>query len=603
MIKLLRVCLLLWAAAVLCVATAALAIDVNVGRATCGTTIPIDSQWLLDPAWSYQRLALGSSSRGTNTAETDMYLGRMPISAAMADVLRTEAGMNPRSVAVFELGPRRQPADDCTVYWRPLQAAMSSVEATAARVLILDAPNTLYVCAPSTEVEVILHSAQTTSVLLPAGTTSGAAHSLSFSTKGLRWPVEFRVPSNCTVLMLLLVNRQGTIREWYVWIPATVYTAVMTLLVAAVVVFSRDLSAGMIVALVALLFFGYLGSCVGLVVELLVWQTALGRMFPFPDAVTLYCCLPIYYMLLFALLLVRLRYRGILFHAMLRLSVYGLNCALCCGYWIAGYIVLGSLTLLQFLLSNLFLSIAYSYFVITLERSGLCGEPLSNAVGFLWVAPLTPFAPCALMYYDLYAIEKNDRLAPGTAAAVKEAVAMYNILTSFPLLLLQNVWGIALLAAATAYHMPFAVSLFAVILLSSVHFVLLVEQYGKMYRRWRHHSDIAGGNERGPASSCSTFFSCFSCWGFMWLSVGRCVRNGRERASAEADAAKRLFATVSPSGERTVRMSPESAHYAAERATPMRTVGNEMTNMRVSARRGDERVLQNDDYWPTSIGL
>ncbi|ORC86166.1 uncharacterized protein TM35_000302060 [Trypanosoma theileri] len=583
--------------------SAVVAVDVSVGYATCGTTIPIDSQWVTAPVWSLQKVSFGKLSRYNDIIETEMLLAKIPVSDAVANVLRSEAGMILNNIIVFELNPERYVISGCSFFWDPLKAGLDGVEATTARVLAFDSHSTTQSCSNTTGVEIITSSTSKSSQFIPIGTEGGVAHSLSFSTRKIKWPVTFRVPSKCTVRMLLLLDREGSIHHWYVWIPATAYTGVTVLLVIAITVYPRDISIGITTIVFFFIFLGYVGSCVGLVVEVVAWQSAIGRMFPFPNAVTLYCCLSVFYLILLTLPLIRRPHRGILFHAILRFAVYGANCALCCGYWIAGYIVLGSLALLQFVLSNLILTVTYSYFVQILERAGVCAEYLTTAVGLLWFAPITPFAPCVLMYSDLYIIEGNSRSNPHIASIVKEAVVLYNALTSSPFLFLQNIWGIALLVTATVYHMPFAILLFVLLLFAIVHVVLSVQEYIRAHRRWSRCVDLETVERMYSSphrhNRSSSFCCCCSRWCFLWLSLEHVMRSARHRALIEEDNTRRCLMSVTELDNRPVRVSTDVAFNSCDE-----TVMSSGTQFPSPDHNGNEQErTEGNAYWPTSVSM
>ncbi|RNF07791.1 hypothetical protein TraAM80_03165 [Trypanosoma rangeli] len=526
----------------------------TVVEATCGTTIPADSQWMVGPAWAFQRPALGARSLPTPLAGSELRFGRASLGSEIEEIIHSEAGMNPNMVVIFELNPHFHAANKCKFLWNPLEAAIDGTETTAARVFALAVTGINASCQTPSQIEVTLQYNQEVSYFIPVDVGKSTTYSLSFSTRDMRWPVLFHVSPNCVVYLLLLTNRQGSIHKWYAWIPATIVTVMVLLLVTTMMLFWRELPPAATAMLLTLLFVGYLGSCIGLVMEVLSWQSVLGRVFPFPDAVTLYCCLPIFYLLMFLLVLLRNRYSGVLFHALLRLAVYGLNLALCCGYWVAGDVLLGSLTLLQFLLSNLFLSAAYSYFAVILGRAQLRVEPISGALGFLWFAPLTPFAPCLLMYYDLYIMQASSQ-APGALTSIlQKAVVMYDTMTSFPLLLLQNVWGIAMLATVTSYHMPFLILLFTALLFFTLQSVVSIGQYAKLRRRWIRRGDIT--ERRG----CFVFFCD---WFRLWGSLERCIRGDNCQRPAEPETRRvcHLMATMSADGPDGA--SPEASVWQA----------------------------------------
>ncbi|RNF21006.1 uncharacterized protein Tco025E_03545 [Trypanosoma conorhini] len=560
------------------------AAELAVVEAACGSTIPADSQWVVGPLWSFRPLAWGPLAR---LADPKLRFGRVSVSREVEDIVRSEAGVNPSGVVLFELNPLFHAVNECLFYWNPLKAAMDGTVATAARVIALAVTSLNASCPTPSQVELTLQYNEKVIHFLPVGVGQSTTYSLSFSTRDLRWPAFFKAPPSCVVYLLLLTNRQGSIHRWYAWIPATVFTGAALLLVTTVVLFRYELPPGTTAMLLTLFFVGYLGSCIGLVMEALSWQSALGRMFPFPDAVTLYCCLPFFYLLALLLVLLRHRHCEVLFHAMLRLAVYGLNFALCCGYWVAGDVLLGSLTLVQFLMSNLFLSAAYSYFAVILGRSQLRAEPISSALWFLWFAPLTPFAPCLLVYYDLYMMQTGSQ-PPGTLnSMLQKAVVMYDTLTSFPLLFLQNAWGIALLATATSYHMPFLVILFAALLLFALHFILSVREYAKLRSRWVRQGDLTEG--RG----C---FGFFCDWFKLWAALERCVRDVRRQRPAELETRRECRSMAAMGGERPAGAPPEAPAWQAHRPNE-----EELSYLPSSTDLENEGEQRKEDYWPASV--
>ncbi|ESL07567.1 hypothetical protein TRSC58_04741 [Trypanosoma rangeli SC58] len=559
----------------------------TVVEATCGTTIPADSQWMVGPAWAFRRPALGARSLPAPRAGPELRFGRASLGSEIEEIIRSEAGMSPSRVVIFELNPRFHTANKCKFLWNPLETALDGTETTAARVIALAVTGINASCQTPSQVEVTLQYNQEVSYFVPVDVEKSTTYSLSFSTRDIHWPVFFHVSPNCVVYLLLLTNRQGSIHRWYAWIPATILTIVVLVLVTTMMLFRRELPPGATAMLLTLLFVGYLGSCIGLVIEVLSWQSVLGRMFPFPDAVTLYCCLPIFYLLTFLLVLLRNRHCGVLFHAMMRLAVYGLNLALCCGYWVAGDVLLGSLTLLQFLLSNLFLSAAYSYFAVILGRLQLRVEPISSALGFLWFVPLTPFAPCLLMYYDLYVMQASNQEPGALASMLQKAVVMYDTMTSFPLLLLQNVWGIALLVTVTSYHMPFLILLFTALLFFTLHFIVSVGQYAKLRRRWIRRGSIT---ERGGC------FAFFCDWFRLWGSLERCVRGGHCQRSVEPETRRVCHLMAGVSADRPDGASPEASAWQA-----CSDNAEEFLYLPSSTELENEGVQRKENYWPASV--
>ncbi|EPY20616.1 hypothetical protein STCU_08914 [Strigomonas culicis] len=398
--------------------------------------------------------------------------------------------MSADSVLVFQLGGNAAAsATNCAVTFNPLSAAMASVIATEMRVTLLQVVNSTGLC-PSPTVLQLYKTAPIASLQAtqPAGSGSSVfSPSLTFSTEGddASFPIYATFNPNCRLQVLLLLNRQGDIKKWYVWIPTTVYTSVVTALVIPLFFFQTTIPPGLCGLLIFLIFLGFFGSCIGLVMELLLWQSSLGRMFPLPPSVTLYCCLPILYMLYMFSLLFRASNSGtLIFMAMLRLFVYGINCALCVGYWVAGYVVLGSLSIAQFFVTNAILTGYFAYVSVRFNQSPVGRIAIGQSFALLWCVPVTPFACCALAFYDLYALSRGEAYREG-GLRIRDVVRVYNLQMSIPLFFFQNVCGIALLATATAYHMPLVVLLFPSLFLWGLHTIYVIDQYMRECRRWR----------------------------------------------------------------------------------------------------------------------
>lgn len=491
-------CLVLVVASVLLAVTVTTA--VHVGRLPCGGTIPVDSQFLLDPTWSLTayRDAIQTGSGVGLTVSSE------PLSSSLKQVIEAESGMNPSSVIVFTLQPEAGASNStCVFYADPLRAAMAGTIARSARFVVLQAQSSANgVCVFPLTVSLSPNS--------PPGTSSSNltidiqvsgqevplfSPSVSFGVDSMPWPVVVNFSTDCEVSVLLLVNREGDIRPWYVWIPTTVFTAVVTVLLLPTVLARSRLPAPVVGIFIMVVFLGFFGCCVGLVIELLSWQSALGRMFPFPASVTLYCCLTVLYILYFIPLVYRSGHNSVLLMGVLRLLVYGLNCALCVGFWVAGYVVLGSLALFQYVVTNGILTWYFAWVSVRLQRPmtrGGSDPTLPNAFVYLWFAPFTPFAPCALLYFDLYCMT-SKKVRMHSERRIRDVIYLYNAQMSLPLLLFQNVYGVAVLAAATAFHMPLIIVLFVALFMWGIHAVYTIEQYAREQRRWKRRGLVRSG--------------------------------------------------------------------------------------------------------------
>lgn len=459
---------------------------VNLVLLPCGATVPIDSLTPLDPIWSLstyrdklQELS-GSSFR----------VQKASISGNQANILSAESGVNPSVLTLFQIGNSFPQPPNCSCLLDPLAGAPSSTTIKSTRLAFLGLTNVLYSeggCADPVTVTVLAGDRDTT-IAVPVDREEGYVASVSFSVSKGGWPITVSFPSNCSLQLLVLTDRAGEL-SWFAWIPATVYTSIILALTLPAIILRQKLPVIVTVVLVAIVYIGYLGCCIGLVSELVLWQTSIGRMFPFPPPVTLYCCLVVLYILLMGFLVCSQKHYYVMMTAVSRLLIYGLNCALCIGYWIAGYILLGSLALLQYVVTNGVLTWYFSYLTVRLRHAlphpgGIVsGSGFSNTFAMLWFVPFTPFAPCTLMYYDLLFIE-------GHADSQKQlrwcdAIRFYSVLLSLPMVVIQNIWGVALVATATAFHMSFVVVLFAAVLLWSLHCIYSLEQYVRERKRWR----------------------------------------------------------------------------------------------------------------------
>ncbi|CAM66442.1 conserved hypothetical protein [Leishmania infantum JPCM5] len=373
---------------------------------------------------------------------------------------------------------------------------MDGVVSRGARLTFLNAdPTESEACSSALNVSLQPHQGNATWVYFARAKLAHSNSITLVSASGVTWPMTLTFSSECAIQLILLLNRYGAIDRWFVWIPTTAYTGAVVVILLPVVLLRSRLPIHLAGVCLFLVFLGFFGSCIGLVVELLQWQSAVGRLYPFPDSVTLYCCLCLLYTLLFVPVLYRQGNNTILFMGVTRLLIFGLNCALCVGYWIMGFVVLGSLAVLQYLVTNFILTYYYAYVSVYLRRAvkGTSSLPkFSNNFVYLWCAPVTPFACCALMYYDLYLLTHSNVERDPVAARMQDVVRIYNAQLSLPLLFVQNVYGVALLATACAYHMPFFTLLFVALLLWIVHSIYVVEQCTKEWARWHRRGRSLG---------------------------------------------------------------------------------------------------------------
>lgn len=467
---------------------------VRVGVTRCGGIIPIDSQYFLDPVWPFTTFR----NRIERLSNDSLVFEKRFVSERLKEQVMMESGADLSSVTVFEIVPTtgksidatgsRSPSELCSVSLDPLAGAMVGVVSRGARLTFLNAdPAESAACSSALNVSLQPHQGNATWVYFARGKFAYSNSITLVSASGVTWPMTLTFSSECPIQLIVLLDQYGAIDRWFVWIPTTAYTATVVAILLPVVLLRSRLPVHLAGICLFLVFLGFFGSCIGLVVELLQWQSAVGRLYPFPDSVTLYCCLCLLYTLLFVPVLYRQGNNTILFMGVTRLLIFGLNCALCIGYWIMGFVVLGSLGVLQYLLTNFILTYYYAYVSVYLRRAvkGSSSLPkFSNNFVYLWCAPVTPFACCALMYYDLYLLTHSNVERDPVAGRMRDVVRIYNAQLSLPLLFFQNVYGVALLATACAYHMPFLTLLFVALLLWIVHSIYVVEQCTKEWARW-----------------------------------------------------------------------------------------------------------------------
>lgn len=533
---------------------------VRVATVPCNGTIPIDSQYNLGSIWSLAtfRRKIVRLSGGI------MRFREQSVDGAEKSRLVMESGLNADSIVVFEVAPTAASASGsasslagsplCSVTIDPLRGAMDGTVSRGARFFVVSARETDgAVCSLPFDVSLADSSGRSSIRLSFDGTETIFSESAIFGVVNqATWPLTASFNSQCTLQFILLVDRYGAINRWYVWIPTTVYTAVIVALFLPVIALRQRLPVHLAGLFLFLAFLGFLGSCIGLVIELLQWQSALGRMFPFPPSVTLYSCLCVLYVLLFFPALYRRGDYILLLMGAARLFTYGLNCALCVGYWVAGYVVLGSLAIFQLLATNFILTWYYAYVTVHLRRAdrGTSSLPrFSNNFIYMWCVPVTPFACCALLYYDIFLLAQRDVKRDACAKRLRDVVRIYNAQMSLPLLFFQNVYGVALLATAAAFHMPLVVLLFVALLLWMVHIIYAAGEYCREWSRWRRRG--------GSFSSCG-FISLAAVMHFL-------LTDGVGGASSHPLSSQLFSQAVSPSPD-SVRRRGHADQYEEDLA-------------------------------------
>ncbi|KAL0511747.1 LOW QUALITY PROTEIN: hypothetical protein Q4I30_001958 [Leishmania utingensis] len=158
-----------------------------------------------------------------------------------------------------------------------------------------------------------------------------------------------------------------------------------------------------------------------------------------------------------------------------------------------GYVVLGSSAILQYLNANFILTYYYAYVSVYLRRAVKETSSLptfSNTFVYLWCAPVTLFACCTLMYYELYLLTDRNVKRDAVAVRMQDVVRLYNAQMSFPFFFFFRMY-MGSPFTACAYHIPFVTLLF-VALLWIVHIIYVVEQYMREWAHWHRRGSSLG---------------------------------------------------------------------------------------------------------------
>ena len=506
---------------------AAVSGSVRVGTSTCWAFITTDSLSPFEDGWvtsSSPSSAAGESKVSYSTAATSSWFdnvvlsitGRPTSRVTVFDFDRTDA--NAESAFAGSIG-----SSSCPFQWQP--TLPSATLMPSARFAVLPPEDaSLAALFPSGNMSKRICSVNVSFTYTPLGTSTAQhvtftleetllkalyasltssggsplmlSNSIDVSMTGVQWPIQFFIPFGCRTRVVLIGNQVGDLNPWYMWVPVVTYSAV----VIPVALYSAYLThgvqtssrsrAGMIFAI----FLGFTGSCIGVAIELMQWSVVTGRLFPFPDPITFFICFMCGYAILFVPLLWNHACRALISSVVFKLLVWGLMLALTVAYWIAGFVILGSISLGFLLVTSSTMIFLYTYFC---SRLPLDVRP-SNA-RWMWFPLFTPAAPLFLMYFDVIVScgGKEQHWQHGGAVmyaagggrnvdlVLLDAVRLYSIMTNMAFCLLATLPTIGLLAAATSFHWPMIILFTVLVVLTILHVSTAVQQYAKERRRWK----------------------------------------------------------------------------------------------------------------------
>jgi hypothetical protein len=519
--------LLMIGALVLLSATSA---STRVGTATCGALITSDSLLPFEDGWTID----------TRSSELNVAYSTASTTSWFDELVLSVSGRPASRVTVFDLERLHSSqesilgADACRFRWAP--SAPAGVLIKSARISVLpiedaslqslfptgnlsstmchvNASITYSARDSAMPMETVLMLDSTVLKALVASLTSanGAANApltmsnaVDISLGGVEWPIRFTIPFGCRMRLMLISNQVGDLNPWFKWVPVVTYSAVVmpSAMYSAFLTHSSQTSsstsrAGMVFAM----FIGFTGSSLGAAIELFQWRVVSGRLFPFPDAITFFVCFMCGYAVMFVPLLWNHACRELISTVIFKLLIWGLFIALTIAYWIAGFIILGSISLAFLFGTSSAMILLYTYFCARLPENV---RP-SNA-RWMWLPIFTPAAPIVLLYYDIIICcggEPEQRhwdadrgtasSSPGTSAAdtrnvnliLFDAVRLYSVISNMIFCLLATLPLIGLLGAATAFHWPLMVLFTSLVVLTVLHAGVSLQQYAKELRRWK----------------------------------------------------------------------------------------------------------------------
>lgn len=478
----------------ICLASAPVsATSVNLIRTTCGGVIPLDSLYPIESYWSLRDLLDWRSGNDTSGVTAALTLGHSPdIAESVLGAMERLTGLSSPHVHIFQLD-NLAGLSGCRVLWNPTDVLYISTIITSASVAILPYQGAgitcpLSVIATTTAAE----GGGSTTVEFPVLSTAGALANITSSIQqtlivkeGLTWPVSFQLQGGamCSAYVVIAANRQVSLDDWWSWIPAVVYSAVV-LPIALFSAFShRKMGASTFAFMIGVVYIGYVGVSVGVMITIAGWQVSIGRMFPFPSSVTLYVALWAVYALVLPLLLFRHPCREMLANALVRSLIYGFFVGQLVAYWVLGFVALASVGLAVLCVTNGVLVFFYAQFVTLLATAKEVRTELRN-MPMAWLAPVTPFVPPVLLYADLFFTQHASPRLRIMDPRLQEAVVLFNLQTALPFILLFESAAIALLVAATVRQPTFLVPLFMLLMLAGWYTIWTVQQYFSARTAW-----------------------------------------------------------------------------------------------------------------------
>lgn len=444
--------------------------------ASCGARIPTDSVAPWESEWALQDLM---EWRNTTSTAGLSFSNTLDVPGALLTAMERATGTTGKHLTIFSIVGN--PFAACSVTWEPREALFLDTVITAVSIAVLPAGYSscsLRVLSSGTPPL----NRTVSQIVNPATDTSTAMEQTILFAEGMQWPLVFSVGAGCTVNVLLAINREVPLDEWWSWIPTAVYSGVV-MPIAVVSAFSRRrVSASSFSLMLGLVFVGYLGCSIGLMVSLSGWQVTVGRFFPFPDSVTFYICMWLGYAVLLPGLLLQHSCRDMLLNAVFRAELYGIVVAHVVSYWTSGFVAVGSVGIALLLLTNAFLIFSYSRFVALLSSAKEMEEEF-RSMPMSWLAPFSPFVPPVLMYADLFFAHHTPNKQLNMC--LREAAALFNIQTAIPFAVFFVGGGAALLVASTTRQATLLVALFQYLLLAGWYVMWSLLQLLQARRQWR----------------------------------------------------------------------------------------------------------------------
>lgn len=464
------------------------ATSLNLIRTTCGGLLPLDSLYPIESYWSLRDLLDWRSTNATvDPIASFLTLGHSPdIAESVLGALERVTGLASSYVNIFQLD-NLAGVTGCRVAWEPREVLFISTVISAASVAVIPYAGAGITCPLS-----VVASSSSGVIEFPIITVAGPSQNITSSIQqtlivrdGLTWPVSFELQGGamCSAYVVIAVNRQVSLSDWWSWIPAVVYSAVVIPIALFSAFSHRKMGASSFAFMIGVVYIGYVGVSVGLMITIAGWQVSIGRFFPFPSSVTLYVALWVVYALVLPLLLFRHPCRAMLANALGRSLVYGFFVAQMVSYWVLGFVAIGSVALAVVFITNGLLIFFYAQFVTLLATSKDVRAEMM-AMPMAWMAPVTPFIPPVLMYADLFFAHHASGSSRRMDPRLREAVILFNLQTALPFVAFLECGMVALLVAATVRQPTFLVPLFMTILLVGWFTTWTIQQYFTARSEW-----------------------------------------------------------------------------------------------------------------------